>query len=140
MLSGIATAPARTLPRTHRVVYRVVQQERDALLVLHAEFAQGIGKTDAAYLQVAIGERTLRVDECDLVAKAARDIGVDEIGDGVVRAAQFVQHAAPVPSAFEQSCEEAARQHAGDAAAVVAGREGRLHRHDLVAHERRRGP
>ena len=88
-------ACADRAPERRRVVDRVVQKKRDALLVLHAEFAQGIGKADAACLQAAIGERALRVDECDLVAKAARDIGVDEIGDGVVRAAQFVQHAAP---------------------------------------------
>ena len=81
------SACADRAPECHRVVDRVVQKKRDTLLVLHAEFVQGIGKTGAACLQAAIGERTLRVDECDLVAKAARDIGVDEIGDGVVRAA-----------------------------------------------------
>jgi len=36
----------------------------------------------------------------------------------------------------KQPHHQASRQHAGDAAAVVAGRERRLHRHDLIPHQR----
>src|SRR5690348_6348004 len=42
----------------------------------------------------------------------------------------------PCMSALEQPREQAARQNAGDAPAVMAGREGCLHRHDLVTHQR----
>ena len=38
-------------------------------------------------------------------------------------------------SDFEQPLHQPARKHAGDTTAIVAGREGSLHRHDLIAHE-----
>ena len=38
--------------------------------------------------------------------------------------------------AFKQPLHQPARQDAGDAAAIMAGRERRLHRHDLIAHQR----
>ena len=41
----------------------------------------------------------------------------------------------PSSHACKQPLHQPPRQHAGDAPAIVAGRERRLHRHDLVAHE-----
>src|SRR5262245_65011240 len=45
------------------------------------------------------------------------------------------RNSAPPPSLPEQRHHQPPRQHAGDAPAVVAGGERRLHRHDLVAHQ-----
>ena len=99
--------------------------------------AQRIGETDRTRLQLAISEGALRIDEGDLVAAPRRDVRVDEIGNGVVGPAfGDAVHPGPPPSAFEQPREQAPRQHAGNAPAVMAGRERRLHRHDLVAHQR----
>ena len=58
---------------------------------------QGIGESNAARLQIAISERAVGVDEGDLVAQAARHVGVDEIGHGIMGAAlaEIVVHASP---------------------------------------------
>src|SRR5262245_47201620 len=44
-------------------------------------------ETIGAFLQLRIGQRPLGINECGFVAEAARDIGIDEIGDRVVRPA-----------------------------------------------------
>src|SRR5215510_16357033 len=65
------------------------------MLVLDAQVAQCIGETNAARLQVSVGERAIGIDEGDLVGEATRDVGVDEIGHGIVGAAfaEIVVHA-----------------------------------------------
>ena len=45
------------------------------------------------------------------------------------------QSESSVLAALKQPLHQAPRQHAGDAAPVMAGRKSRLHRHDLIAHE-----
>src|SRR4029453_3885752 len=86
--------------------------------------------------ECAVSTGALGIDEGDLVTKAARHVGVDEIGYGVIAPAfGDVVHPGPPPSAFEQPREQSPRQHAGDAPAIMAGRERGLHRHDLVAHQ-----
>ena len=74
-----------------------MQQERDALLWRDAEPAQRMGETDAAVAQLGIGQRAVGIDESELVAAAARHMGVDKIADGVVGAAlvEIVRHARP---------------------------------------------
>ena len=138
-MSGIDDdAGADRAPEHDRIVDRVIEQQRDAVLGPHAQAAQRGGKADAACLQLAIGERAVGIDERDLVAETARHIGVDEIGHGVVGRRSLRLRPARCPrfrSALEQPLEQPPRQHAGDAAAVMAGRERRLHRHDLVAHQ-----
>src|SRR4029453_15986908 len=86
--------------------------------------------------ECAVSTGALGIDEGDLVTKAARHVGVDEIGYGVITPAfGDVRPPRPPPAAFEQPSEESPRQHAGDAPAIMAGRERGLHRHDLVAHQ-----
>ncbi len=80
-------AGAHRAPERHRIIDRVVQQQRDAFLLPDAERAQRIGEADGARLQVAVAERAVGIDERDLFGEAARHVGVDEIGDGIVGAA-----------------------------------------------------
>jgi hypothetical protein len=98
-------AGADCTPERHRVVDGVVEQERCALFVLHTQAAQGVGEANAARLQLAIGERAVRVNECDLVAEPARHIGVNEIADCVVGAAlgEIVLHAPPDPVSLRRA-------------------------------------
>ena len=77
-------AGAYRAPEGDRIVDGVVEQQRDALLVVDAELAQRIGKAGRVRLQLAIGEGALRIDEGDLVAASRRDMRVDKIGNGVV--------------------------------------------------------
>ena len=77
-------AGADRAPEGDRVVDGVVEQQRDALLGPDAEIAQRVRETDRARLQLAISQRALGIDESGLVAAPGRDVGIDEIGDGVV--------------------------------------------------------
>ena len=77
-------AGADRAPEGDRIVDGVVEQQRDALLGLNPEIAQRVGEADAARLQLAVGQRALGIDEGDLVAAPGRDVGIDEIGNGVV--------------------------------------------------------
>ena len=61
-----------------------------------------------ARLQLAVGQRSFGIDECDLVAQAARHIGIDEIADGVVRPAlqevfKHARYASPAGSIRDTS-------------------------------------
>ena len=77
-------AGAQRAPERHWVVDRIVQQQRDAVLMAQAQRAQCIGKAVRPRLQVAIGERAVGIDEGDLFGAAARDMRIDEIAHGVV--------------------------------------------------------
>ena len=66
----------------------VVKHEDDAIFLPQSQRLQRRRETARARLQLRIGQPALGIRECDLVAEAARDVGVDEIGDGVVRPAQ----------------------------------------------------
>ena len=90
--------PARIAPQNATgIIDRVVQQQRDAVFRPQPERLQRGCEPAGARLQLAIGQRAVGIDECDLAAEPARDIGVDEIGDGVVGSAlrEFVRHDRP---------------------------------------------
>jgi hypothetical protein len=80
-------AGADRAPKGDRMIDGIVEQQDDAVFRAHIQSLQCRRETPGARLQLRVGERPLRVRERDLVAKAARDIGVDKIGGGVVRPA-----------------------------------------------------
>ena len=91
-------AGADRAPERHRIIDRIVQQERHAVLAREPERAQAMRESDGALMQIAVSERTIGIDEGDLGRTPGRDMSVDEIGDGVVGPAlgQILQHAAPL--------------------------------------------
>ena len=74
------TAGADRAPERDRIIDRVVEQQRDALFRPQPERAQRVGEAERARLQFAVGQRAVGIDEGELAAEPARDIGVDEIG------------------------------------------------------------
>src|SRR5438876_9733505 len=69
------------------IVHGVMKREEDAIFRANSQFSQRPAKAVGLVLQVAIAERTLAVAECNLVAMAAGDAAIDQIGGSVVRAA-----------------------------------------------------
>ena len=80
-------AGAHAAPERHRKIDGVVEQEAEPLFRPQPERLQRAGKPAAARLQFAVAERTIGIGESDFFAKPARDLAVDEVGDGVVRPA-----------------------------------------------------
>ena len=78
-------AGAHRAPKGDRKVDAVIKQQREAFLGLDPEIVQRRRKTAGARLQFAVAQRTFGVDECDFVAKTARDLGIDEVRYGIVR-------------------------------------------------------
>ena len=104
-------AGADRAPEGDRIVDRVVEQQRNALLGLKAEAVQGMREAGAALLLLAISERSLGIDEGDLVRVPRRDMRVDKIGDGVVGPA-FGDQLHPAPPPFQSSNSRASRRRA----------------------------
>ena len=84
-------------PERDRVINIVGQQQRDAVFLPETELLQSRREQAGARLQFAVCNCTFRIGECDFCAQTARDIGVDEIGDGVIGPAlqQIVQSVSP---------------------------------------------
>ena len=80
-------AGADRAPKGDRVIDGIVEQQDDAIFRAQIQSLQRRRELAGARLQLRVGQRSLRVRERDLVAEAARDIGVDKIGGGVVRPA-----------------------------------------------------
>ena len=80
-------AGAHAAPERHREIDGVVEQQTEPLFRPQPELLQRRGEPAGARLQLAIAQRTVGIGECDFFAKPARDLGIDEIGDGVVRPA-----------------------------------------------------
>ena len=93
-------AGAQRAPERDRKVDAVVEQQRQPLFGPQPEVFQRRGKTACARLQLAISERTLRIDERDFFSETAGDRSIDEIGNGIVRLTlqQVVQHRLHPPS------------------------------------------
>ena len=81
-------------PERHREVDGVVEQQRDPVLLPQAQCLQSRRELEGPRLQRPIGDGPLGIHERHLVAEAARHIGVDEIGSGVVGPAlqEVVEH------------------------------------------------
>ncbi len=99
-------AGAHAAPERHREIDVVVKQKREPFLRPQSEFLQGMREGAALRLQFAIAQRTIRIGESDLFGKPARDLRIDEVGDGVIRPAlqEVFQHGrspldAPRPAA-----------------------------------------
>jgi len=71
-------------PKSDRMIDGIVEQQDDAIFRAQIQGLQCRRETAGVGLQLRVGQRPLRIRERDLVAEAAGDIGVDEIGDGVV--------------------------------------------------------
>ena len=77
-------AGADRAPERDGIIDGVVEQQHDAIFLAQAQRPQRRREAAGARLQLAVGQRAFGIRECDLVAETARDIGIDEIGDGVV--------------------------------------------------------
>ena len=77
-------AGTHTAPERDWKVHGVVEQHGEPLFRAQPEIAQRRRKPAAARLQLAVSERTIRIDEGDFFAEAARHRGIDEIRDGVI--------------------------------------------------------
>src|SRR5262249_58196117 len=71
-------------PKRDGIIDGIVKREDDAILFAQTQRLQRRCETARVCLQLRIGQRALRIRERDLVAAAARDVGIDEIGGGVV--------------------------------------------------------
>ena len=69
------------------MVDRIVRHQHEPVFRAQAQHPQAGREAVRLFLQLSIGQRARRIGERHFVAETARDIFVDEIGDGVVRPA-----------------------------------------------------
>jgi hypothetical protein len=77
-------ARAKNAPERNRMIDAVVQNENKAILLAQSQGPKCCGYSKSVLLQLAIGDGASAIGERDLVGETAIDIGVHEIGDGVV--------------------------------------------------------
>ena len=83
-------------PENDGEVYRVEDDQSDPSLAADAVGGQQVAHAAAVVGQIAVGERTLRIHEGDLVAPSLLDVAFDEIGRRVVMAGNIFHGAGVV--------------------------------------------
>jgi hypothetical protein len=77
-------ARAKGAPERNRMIDTVVQNKNNAILLAQAQGSQHCGYSKSALPQLGISDGASAIGERDLIGETALDIGVHEIGDGVV--------------------------------------------------------
>jgi len=77
-------AGADRAPERDRIVDGIVRHQHEPVFRAQTQHRQAGGEAIREFLQLCIGQRARGIHERHFVAETARDIFVDEIGDGVV--------------------------------------------------------